>query len=228
MAALIERRLATGGIRMIIADRQPLVRAGLISCLARTEDLHVLGETEDVDHVADLARREKPDIVLLDPNVPGGGAWLVRSVAAACPNAQIVVLTASTDPNSLLRAVAAGAAAYVLKQIPIVDLLQILRAVHSGVRYVPPGLAWAIVRQRTESTADPLRLLDTHERQILDLLASGLSDTDIAHYLGLSPRTVARRVSQIVARLGLHGRLEAALFGNRHGLGQGTELGTLP
>ena len=210
-------------VRVVVVDDHPLLRAGLVATLNETPDMEVVAEASEADAAVRLARRLSPEIVLLDLRMPGGGPDAIRRLIEASATTRIVVLTASTRSEDMLRSVDAGAAAYVLKGVGGEDLVRVVRHVAAGGVYAPPELTWTVFEKHTDEAApDPLSALSTRERDVLDLLASGLSDQQIGLHLGLSAKTVAAYLSRILSKLRLRSRVEAAVFGQRLGLGTGS------
>jgi two-component system nitrate/nitrite response regulator NarL len=164
-------------LRVIVADDHALLRAGLVACLTDVGNMEVIGEAGDAEEAVRLARRKAPDIVVLDLRMPGGGLQALRRLPIASPEARIIVLTASAGGDDLHAALTTGAAAYVLKGVACEELLRIIRLVDAGGTYAPPGMVWALVRERSQAVPeDALARLSAREREVLGLLSSGLSD----------------------------------------------------
>lgn len=134
-------------LRVAVADDHPMFRAGVLTSLREEEGIDVVGEANDGPEALALARRELPDVIILDIAMPGGGLDAARQIAAACPATRIVMLTVSEDEDDLLAAVKAGASGYVLKGAGGRELANVIRSVHAGEVYVAPALAWGMLRE---------------------------------------------------------------------------------
>jgi two-component system, NarL family, nitrate/nitrite response regulator NarL len=206
-------------IRVVVADDHPLFRQGVITSLTSTGDIEVVGQAADADGAVRVVREQVPDLALIDVTMPGGGLEAARKIATACPATRIVMLTVSEDEDDLLAAMKAGAAGYVLKGVASQELLTIVRAVSRGEVYVAPTLAFALLREMNKSRqADPLAELSARERQVLELVGTGLSNHEIGQKLGLAEKTVKHYMTNILTKLQVRSRVEAALLAHRAGL----------
>ena len=210
-----------GMIRVVVADDHPLFREGVISSLAADGDVLVVGQAADAESAFRVACEQQPDVVLLDVSMPGDGLRAATRIATACPTTRVVMLTVSEDEDDLMAAMQAGAAGYVLKGVSARELSAVIRTVHAGQRYVPPGLAFGVLREMSQSAGgDPLAGLSPRERQVLDLVAGGLNNQEIARELGLAEKSVKHHISSILKKLQVRGRVEAALLALKAGLGR--------
>jgi two-component system, NarL family, nitrate/nitrite response regulator NarL len=211
----------TDPIRVVVADDHPLFREGVLTSLRASPDIEVVGQAADADEALRLVREEVPDLVLLDVTMPGGGIAAAGRIAAACPATKIVMLTVSEHEDDLLAAMKAGARGYVLKGVSARELAEVVRAVAAGEVYVAPALAWSLLRELSQPRpSDPLAELSGRERQELELVASGLSNQEIGLALGLAEKTVKHYMTNILTKLQVRSRVEAALLAARVGLGQ--------
>jgi DNA-binding NarL/FixJ family response regulator len=212
----------TDPIRIIVADDHPLFRDGVINSLRANPDLQVIGQAENADDAVRVVREELPDLVLLDVMMPGGGGIeAARRIAAVCPATRIVMLTVSEDEDDLLEAMKAGASGYVLKGVSAHELASVVRAVSGGEVYVAPSLAFGLLREMSKPReSDPLAELSSRERQVLELVGSGLSNQEIGVKLGLAEKTIKHYMTNILTKLQVRSRVEAALLASRAGLGQ--------
>ena len=211
----------TESIRVVVADDHPLFREGVINSLRSMPDILVVGQASDADEVVRLVREELPDLALLDVTMPGGGIEAARKIAAACPATRIVMLTVSEDEDDLLAAMKAGASGYVLKGVSARELAGVVRSVSAGEVYVAPSLAFGLLREMSKPRAsDPLAELSGRERQVLELVANGLSNQEIGLKLGLAEKTIKHYMTNILTKLQVRSRVEAALLAARVGLGQ--------
>jgi len=209
-------------IRVLVADDHPLFREGVITSLRSVPDMQVIGQAENADEAVRL-REELPDIALLDVTMPGGGIEAARKIASACPATRIVMLTVSEDEDDLLEAMKAGASGYVLKGVSARELAAVVRSVSAGDVYVAPSLAFGLLREMSRPrSSDPLAELSSRERQVLELVASGLSNQEIGLKLGLAEKTIKHYMTNILTKLQVRSRVEAALLAARVGLGQST------
>jgi DNA-binding NarL/FixJ family response regulator len=207
-------------IRVIVADDHPLFREGVITSLQSDPDMCVIGQAENADDAVRVVREELPDIVLLDVTMPGGGIEAARKIAAACPATRIVMLTVSEDEDDLLEAMKAGASGYVLKGVSARELASVVRSVSGGEVYVAPSLAFGLLREMSRPrSADPLAELSIRERQVLELVANGMSNFEIGLKLGLAEKTIKHYMTNILTKLQVRSRVEAALLAARIGLG---------
>jgi len=208
-------------IHVVIADDHTLFREGLAGIIGRTEDFQVVGQAGSMEEAVRLARDLLPDIILLDIDMPGGGLEAARIVAEECPVTRIVVLTSSEEDDHLIRALKIGARAYILKGVAARELIRILRAVWAGESYVPPMLAASLLLEMREAhsqhkqAASPLDELTAREREILEGLASGLSNKEIGEKLFLSEKTVKHYMTNILQKLQVRNRVEAALLAQK-------------
>ncbi len=207
-------------IRIVLVDDHPLFREGVAYTLGAQADMEVVAQGESRDEAARLAERHAPDVLLLDINIPGGGIEAARAIAAARPAIRIIMLTASVDEDDLAAAMAAGAKGYILKGVAARELVGIVRAVNAGEGYVAPSLAASLLAgmaggARPATPADPLDALTEREREILDLVAAGLSNKEVAASLHLSEKTVKHYMTIIMEKLGVRNRVEAALLTKR-------------
>src|SRR5438270_5446222 len=210
-------------IRVVVADDHPLFREGVVTSLRSMEDINVVGQAENADEAVRVVREELPDLALLDVTMPGGGIEAARKIAAACPATRIVMLTVSEDEDDLLAAMKAGASGYVLKGVSARELASVVRSVSGGDVYVAPSLAWGLLREMSSPQAqvsDPLAELSTRERQVLELVAGGLSNQEIGMKLGLAEKTIKHYMTNILTKLQVRSRVEAALLAAKVGLGQ--------
>jgi DNA-binding NarL/FixJ family response regulator len=207
-------------LRIVIADDHPLYREGVVGTL-RAAGFDVVAETATARDAARLVRDHQPDLALFDVSMPGGGITAAREARAASPGTQIVMLTVSEDEDDLRAAIEAGATGYVLKGVAGRELAAILRQVAGGDRYVSSRLAFAALRAPAAS-ADPLEELTAREREILDLVAEGLSNAEIGERLVIAEKTVKHYMTSVLAKLGARSRVEAALIGYKAGLGRGS------
>lgn len=208
-------------IHVVIADDHTLFREGLAGILAGAEDFEVVGQAGNMQEAVQLARELLPDLILLDIDMPGGGLEAARIVAEDCPVTRIVILTSSEDDDHLISALKIGARAYILKGVAARELFRILRAVSSGESYVPPRLAASLLLEMREAqsqqkqSASPLDELTPREREILEGLAAGLSNKEIGEKLFLSEKTVKHYMTNILQKLQVRNRVEAALLAQK-------------
>jgi DNA-binding NarL/FixJ family response regulator len=203
-------------IRVLVVDDHPVVRQGLRTFLDLQGDITVVGEAQDGPSCVEQADRLRPDVVLLDLRMPGGdGTSALRGLAERGIPARVLVITSFTDPAAVLPAVRAGAAGYVYKDIDPPALAAAIRSVHAGHVLLHED----VVRLLAAGQAQPAGAhLTPRELQVLDGLAAGRSNREIARSLTLSEKTVKTHVSAILTKLGVQDRTQAALHAVRSGL----------
>ncbi|MBO0849274.1 MAG: response regulator transcription factor [Pseudonocardia sp.] len=200
--------------RVLLVDDHELVRAGLRTFLALQPDIEVVGEASSGERALALVSTTAPNIVLLDLVLPGmSGLETVRALRAAHPDIKIVVLTSFAGQDQVLPVVRAGVAGYLLKDVGPRELADALRSVHAGGAPLHPTVAATVMRSVTAD--DPLT---PREREVLRLIARGLSNRQIARELVLAEKTVKTHVSAVLAKLGVADRTQAALLAIRDGI----------
>jgi DNA-binding NarL/FixJ family response regulator len=211
-------------IRVLIADDHGVVREGLRAVLGPESDMEVVGETATGKEVVERAAELGPDVVLMDIQMPGmNGIEATRRILDANPHVGVVVLTMFEDDDSVFSAMRAGARGYVLKGAPPSQILKVLRAVAGGEAYFGPEIAHRLMdffsAPKPASPEDTFPELTTREREILDLIAQGHTNTKIAARLFVSPRTVGNHVSHIFMKLQVADRAHAIIRAREGGLG---------
>jgi DNA-binding NarL/FixJ family response regulator len=207
-------------IRLVIADDHPLFLDGLVATLSADEDMEVVATAGDAASTVRAVGEQRPDLVLLDVAMPGGGLEAARLVGTVSPDTRVVMLTSSENEDDLVAAMNAGASGYVLKGIAGRELRAVLKAVHGGEVYVAPGLAYGMIRGLTRPRAhDPFEQLTSREREVLELVAAGLSNAEIGGRLGLAEKTVKHYMTAILGKLDVGSRVEAALLAYKAGVG---------
>lgn len=208
-------------IRVLIADDHPVVRTGIKTLLKKETDLHVVGEIGEGAQVESLTRQWRPDVLVLDVNMPGlDPVATTRYLKRQYPALHILVLTAYDDDAYVNGLLSAGASAYLLKEEALETLVAAIRAVARGESWLSQRIAGRLARKalaRTERAAEP-EPLTPREREVLRLLALGLSNDEIAERLVVTKRTVQNHVSNIYGKLRLDSRAEAVLYAIRHGI----------
>ena len=205
-------------ISVLVVDDHPLFRQGVVHSLGCVPDLTVVGEATSGEEALKLARELLPDVVLLDISMPGwNGLVTAERISTACPASAIVMLTVSEDKDKLLAAFKAGARAYVLKGVSPQELASVIRSSARGDVYVSPSLAVEMLVSLTRGHApDSLQELTSREREILRLIGKGLTNREIGAQIFLSEKTIKHHVTNILQKLQVRSRVEAALFAARH------------
>lgn len=200
-------------IRILIVDDHPVVRAGLTSMLGTHAELQVIGSASSGEEALAMIELHAPDVVLLDLRMPGLNG--IDMLAAAKKNGsqiRAIILTSYETDEDIYRAVQAGAQGYLLKDTPFKEMLDAIRAVHAGKRYIPRQIAQRLAERmmRTELTA--------REVEILKMLAKGPTNKQIGHALGISDYTVRNHVNSIIEKLEVSDRTEAATTAIQRGI----------
>jgi two-component system, NarL family, nitrate/nitrite response regulator NarL len=208
-------------ITIVVVDDHPLFRQGVVSALQQEPDFQVVGETDSGEQALQLARTLMPQVMLLDVSMTGwNGITTAEKVSIACPATAIVMLTVSDDKDRLLAAFKAGARAYVLKGVSAQELARVVRAAAAGEVYVSQSLAGEMLVSLTQGKApDPLQELTSREREILALIGNGYTNRQIGEKIFLSEQTIKHYVTNILQKLQVRSRVEAALLANRHSSG---------
>lgn len=206
-------------IRVVVVDDHPVVRAGIRTMLSKEPDLLVVGEIEEGSRVEDLTRRWRPDVLVLDVNMPGlDPVAVTRRLKEQRPALQILVLTAYDDDAYVNGLLSAGATGYLLKEEALDTLTTAIRAVARGESWLSQRIAGRLARRAIARETTETGPLTPREREVLRLLALGLSNDEIAEELFISKRTVQNHVSNIYGKLRLDSRAEAVLYAIRHGI----------
>jgi DNA-binding NarL/FixJ family response regulator len=211
-------------MKVIICDDQDIVRDGLELLLKLESDISIIGIASDGAEAVELAIREKPDLVLMDLKMPVmNGVDATREIKAKCPGVKILVLTTYGTDEWVLDAIRAGASGYLLKDSPREGVLSAIRGTVEGKAYVDPSIAGKILNEVSNPKKKPMTSITSklteREIEVLNLLAKGLSNEDIAKQLFLSEGTVRNHIGSIVSKLGVSDRTQAALLAVEHGLG---------
>jgi DNA-binding NarL/FixJ family response regulator len=197
-------------ISVIIVDDHPLVRAGLQGLLTSTADLDVVGEAGDGDVAVSLAEELAPDVVLMDISMPGtDGIESTRRLIAQGYQGAVVMLTSFAERERVLEALEAGAIGYLLKDSEPADVLAAVRSAAQGHAPLDPRVAGALLPSRK---AEPGADLSAREREVLELVAEGMANKQIARRLGIAERTVKVHVGNVFKRIGVADRTSAALW----------------
>lgn len=201
-------------MRVFLLDDHEVVRRGLKELLEADGSLEVVGEAESVEQALARIPPTKPDVAVLDVRLPDGdGIEVCRDVRSRHPEIRCLMLTSFTDDEALLQSILAGAAGYVAKQIRGADIVDAVRRVADGQSLLDPTVA---ARARDRLRAEPeedkrLARLSTQERTILELIADGLTNRQIAQHLNLAEKTVKNYVSNLLAKMGMERRTQAAV-----------------
>ncbi len=200
----------------MLCDDHELVRRGLVSVLQDAGGIEVVSEAGDADAALKAVEASRPDVVIMDVRLPGrSGIEACREIRSAFPDTKVLMLTAHSDDEALFSSIMAGAAGFVLKQVRGGDLVGAIRQVARGESLLDPTVtARVLARLRGEGTLtnDGIADLTPQERKILDLVAEGMTNRQIAEKVFLAEKTVKNYVSNILMKLGLSRRAEAAAF----------------
>ena len=213
-------------IRVVIADDQRVVREGLAMLVGLIDGIEVVGTAADGMEAVESARREGPDVVLMDLRMPGmEGAEATRLIRASLPDTQVLVLTTYADDESLFPALRAGALGYLTKDASAEEIEDAIKAVVAGHTYLDPEVQRRLVSAVTEqasapqaASAEPLDGLTPRELEVLKLIAAGLSNAEIAEALVVSGATVKTHVNRIFYKTGVRDRAQAVRYAFEHGI----------
>ena len=211
-------------IRILLADDHTVIRSGLRLLLEQQPDFTVAGEASDGREALQLVSKLHPDVVVLDIGMPQmNGIEATRHIVAEFPAIHVVILSMHSDEGYVLRALKAGARAYILKNSAEADLIRAVRSVAEGKSFFSPVISKMLledyVRQvREKAVEDSYDLLTPREREVLQLLAEGRTNKEAAHILGLSSHTVETHRGNILEKLNLHGVPELILYAVRKGI----------
>ena len=211
-------------IRVVLIDDHPLWREGVAFALERSSDIEVVGQGASADEAAEIAQATKPDVVLLDVSIPGGGLNALKAIAANSPGTRVMMLTVSVDKTDVLEALRLGARAYVVKGVSGRELVQALRAVVNGERYLSPALGAMLLtdvdRNAAEARAPSFKELNSREAAVLSLVAQGMSNKEVGARLALSDKTVKHYLTSVFQKLQVRSRMEAVLLMKKISSGQ--------
>ncbi len=205
-------------IKVVIVDDHVLVRSGLEVVFGMFDDIELAGQAGDGDEAVQLCRELRPDVVLMDLVMPGlSGVEATRQILATCPDTKVVALTSFTDEDLIGETLRAGAIGYLMKNVSADQLADAVRAAYAGRSTLAPEAADALVR----SVSAPRQSGDSltaREREVLKLMADGLTNADIAERLVIGVATVKTHVSSVISKLGVSTRTEATALAIRRGL----------
>jgi len=206
--------------RIAIADDHVLVRRGLAELLREMDDFRVVGEASSGDELLRLVREERVDVVVMDMSMPGpSGLDLVKSIKAEFPKLPILVLSAHPEDQYAVRVVRAGAMGYLTKESAEADLVEAVRRVASGKRYLTQNLAASLLDALdADPDEDPHAALSDREYQVLRLIASGMTVGGIAEHLSLSVKTVSTYRSRLLQKMGMSNNSEITRYALENGL----------
>lgn len=219
-------------VRVLVVDDQRLIREGIASLLSIQQGVEVVGTAEDGQEAIDLALALSPDVILMDVRMPRmDGVTATAALTRQLPACQVLMLTTFDDQDYIVKALQAGAKGYLLKDIPASDLAQAIRLTHTGIYQLDPSVAGKLISafdhtdqatvHSSREAVPPhpsLAALTDREREVLRLIATGATNREIAAQLVVSEGTVKNHVSNILSRLGLRDRTQAAVYARDHHL----------
>jgi len=208
-------------IRVLIADDHAVVTEGLRFLIDAQPDMRVVASCQDGREAVQQALATSPDVVVIDHAMPIlNGTEATRLIRERCPTTRVIMLSMHSNEVHVTHALQAGAAGYVVKKSAAKEVVEAIRTVYSGRRYLSKELVDRVLDQllRTPTTADPLGLLSSRERQVLQLLAEGHSLVDIANALALSIKTVETYRLRMMEKLGIHDFANLVKFAIQHGV----------
>ena len=210
-------------IRILVVDDHEVVRLGLQSALDSAEDFRIVGEAATADEAIAETRSARPDVVLMDvrlgPGEDTGGIDACRTIRSELPEVTVLMFSSFSDRDAVLASIMAGAAGYLLKDAQPQELALAIRTVHSGEALLHPSIAAKLMHEYAEDESRGKKdVLTPRELEVLRHLARGMSNKEIAKSLVLSEKTVKTHVSNILQKLDLADRTQAALYAVRHGL----------
>ena len=210
-------------IRILLVDDDDLMRAGLRAVLSSDDELEIVGEVSGGRGAVGAVRETRPHVVLMDIRMPDlDGIAATREVLSAMPDAKVVMLTTFEDDDYLFGALAAGASGFLLKRTRPEDLIAAIRTVAEGDALLSPSVTRRVIdRAATQprlARTDALERLTPREREVLELIARGLSNAEIAETLVVEETTVKTHVKRLLAKLGLRDRVQAVIFAYEHGV----------
>ena len=209
-------------ISVLIVDDHGVVRQGLRTYLELLDDIEVIGEAQNGVEAVALVRQHRPDVILMDLMMPEmDGIEATRQIGAISPTTKVIALTSFTDDEMVFPAIKAGAAGYLLKDVSPPDLAKAIQAVHEGENRLHPDITKKLMNQfvspKVEPTAAPDELT-ARELEVLRLIAQGMSNRELAQALVISEKTVKTHVSNILSKLHLADRTQAAIYALEQGL----------
>lgn len=208
----------TDRIRVALFDDHPMMREGILQVLRGEEDIEIIAEGATKDDAVAVAQTNPLDIIFLDVNMPGGGIEAARIISDSCPHVRVVMLTVSEDEEHVSSALRAGASGYILKGVSGPEFVRTIHAIHDGDDYVSPALAARLLADIKNQTKDdrsdtnPLSDLTAREEQIVRLVAEGFSNKEVGENLHLSEKTIKHYMTNILQKLHVRNRVEAALL----------------
>jgi two-component system nitrate/nitrite response regulator NarL len=210
-------------MKILLADDQSLFREAVWFALSRAPEFDVVAERNDGDGALREALRMRPDVAFVDVGlVPTGGIDATRAIVEAVPGCRVIVVSPRADDRSLLEAVMAGASGYLTRSAHLADLVDAARRVHRGEAVIPPSMLRSLllqlagIRREGNEALEKLSNLTNRERQVLAFLSRGADNRRIARELEISPETARTHIQNVLTKLGVHSRVEAAAFVGRH------------
>jgi len=206
-------------IRILLVDDHGIVREGMRAVIGQEEDLQIIGEAVDGKEAIEKSIALRPDIVIVDLLMPQiSGYEVISAIKKSIPPQKFIVLSSVSDPNKIRSAITLGISGYLSKNSNPETLIEVIHKIYQGEIYIEPEVSRKVILNQAESAPDAIGEMSDREKEILCLVAKGLSNDEISELLFISSRTVGVHVTHILNKLGLNNRTQAAIFAYKKGL----------